>query len=130
MLSSLLRLVSFLAIAVLVVSFVAFANDEAGHGSKQTVARIDAADSNDSATAANDVNSPDPSASTERIRQHRHGTVREKIDDVDDALLSPFAGIATARSIWVQRIVTGVLGLVVYGFGLGLVARWARSRGI
>ena len=130
MLSSLLRLVSFAAVAVLVISFVAFASDEAGHGSQETVARIDSANSNDSAAVPRDINAASPTAETERARERRHGALRERIDDVDDALLSPFKGIAGNGSIWEQRIVEGLLAFLVFGVGLGFLARYAATRGV
>ncbi len=41
-------------------------------------------------------------------------------------LLSPFAGLAEgAGSQWVRRGVPALLALLVYGFGLGLLARFA-----
>lgn len=71
-----------------------------------------------------------PTAAGEREREKRHGDLREAIDDANDILLAPFAGISdTAGSRWVQRGVPALLGLLVYGFGLGYLARYARGRG-
>ena len=71
-----------------------------------------------------------PTPAGEREREQRHGDVRELIDDANDILLAPFAGITdTAGSRWVQRGVPALLGLLVYGFGIGFLARYARGRG-
>jgi len=65
-----------------------------------------------------------------RERERRHSDVREAIDDVNDVLLAPFAGISkNASSRWAQRGVPALLGLLVYGFGLGYTARFMTARG-
>ena len=70
-----------------------------------------------------------PTPAGERERERRHGDVREAIDDVNDVLLSPFAGVSdSATSRWVRRGVPSLLGLLVYGFGLGYVARFMTAR--
>jgi hypothetical protein len=131
MISSLLRLASLACIAVLVISFGAFASEQAGHGSKATVAKIAAADASTDAPAPEaQIDEASPDLRTERARERRHGALREKIDDVDDALLSPFKGIAGNGSIWEQRIVEGLLAFLVFGVGLGFLARYAATRGV
>jgi hypothetical protein len=71
-----------------------------------------------------------PSPAGERERERRHGQPREFIDDVDDVLLSPFASInENATSRWARRGVPTLLGLLVYGFGLGYMARFMTARG-
>ena len=73
---------------------------------------------------------PDPTPRAERERELRNSRVREYIDDANDVLLRPFAGIvANDRSRWVQRGVPALLGLLVYGFMLGFLARYARGFG-
>jgi len=129
--STLLRLASILCTAVLLISFVAFASDQAGHGSKQTVAKIASADASENiGTTTTDLNEPNPSALTERLREQQHGALREKIDDADDALLAPFAGVTSSDSIWGQRIAAGLLAFLVFGAGLGFLGRYAALRGI
>ena len=71
-----------------------------------------------------------PTAAGERTREGRNGQVRELIDDANDVLLKPFAGVSdTAGSRWVQRGVPALLGLLVYGFLLAYAARFAHGRG-
>jgi hypothetical protein len=132
--SSLLRIAALLCSAVLIFSFVAFASDQAGKSSKETVAKIATADSADNpanqrALIAN-VNQASPSATTERVREKQHGALREHLDDANDVLVSPFGGIISSSSIWAQRIVTGLLALLVFGLGLGFLGRYASSRGV
>ena len=130
MVSSILRLASIACCGVLLISFVAFASDQAGEGSKQTVAKIGEANSGRTHMSETELNAPDPSASTERMREKRHGSLREKLDDANDALVSPFDGIVASDSVWAQRVATGLLGFLVFGLGLGYLARLVAARGI
>jgi len=71
-----------------------------------------------------------PSPAGERERERRHGQPREVIDDVNDVLLAPFAGVSDDSSDrWEQRGYPTLLGLLVYGFGLGYLARFMTARG-
>jgi hypothetical protein len=73
---------------------------------------------------------PDPTPRVERERELRDSRGREYIDDANDVLLRPFNGIvADNRSRWVQRGVPAIFGLLVYGFLLGFLARYARGFG-
>ena len=70
-----------------------------------------------------------PTAVGEIQREKRHSTAREYIDDANDVLLKPFAGVAESGSRWAQRGIPTVLALLTYGFLLGYLARFARGRG-
>ena len=71
-----------------------------------------------------------PTAAGERERERRHGQPREIIDDINDTLLAPFAGITeNETSRWAQRGVPALIGLLVYGFGLGYLSRFMTARG-
>jgi hypothetical protein len=128
--SSLLRIASLLCSAVLVLSFAAFAADQAGAGSKQTVARIASADSGEDTVGGPNLDQPSPNAATERLREKRHGALRERLDDADDALVAPFKGASSSGSIWTQRAIAALLALLVFGVGLHYLARLAALRGI
>jgi hypothetical protein len=128
--SSLLRIASILCSAVLVLSFGAFASDQAGAGSKQTVAAITTADASEQVAPAPNLDQPSPNAETERVREKSHSPVREKLDDANDALVAPFKGVSASGSIWTQRIVAALLALLVFGVGLHYLARLAALRGI
>jgi hypothetical protein len=55
--------------------------------------------------------------------------VREAIDDADDVLVTPFAPLTEgSSSSWVRRGIPTLLALVVYGFGLAFLARFASGR--
>jgi hypothetical protein len=116
MLSSLIKLVSIVCCLIVALSFAAFASDQAGHGSKQDVAKI----------ASEDTNAPAQQAK----QADHHGPLRQKLDGADRALTSPFNGVTTSRSGWTQRIVTTLLAFLVFGLGLGFLARLAALRGI
>ena len=71
----------------------------------------------------------DPEPAGERAREKLHTTAREYIDDANDILLRPFAGIVNSGSRWAQRGVPTILGLLVYGFLLAYLARFMHGRG-
>jgi hypothetical protein len=116
-LERLLRAVAILASLVIVVSFALFANDKLGESSSKQQRQL-----------ALDIEQPDPNAQAERLREKRHSGVRETIDDADDFLLSPFSGVVSSSDSWVTRGVPSLLGLLLYGFVLGFLARFARGR--
>jgi hypothetical protein len=112
--TSLLRLIAVAASVVIVLSFGAFVADETRKGSENQVAKVD--------------RQVAPGAEVERLREKRHGAVREHIDDANDFLLKPFANVIDSHSLWAQRVVTGLLGLLAYGLGLSLLANYIRPR--
>ena len=116
----LLRTVSVVAGAIVLFSFALFAIDETrdfstGEPGRRRRARRDALRRAD--------------AREERARERAHSSVRETIDDADDILVAPFAGIVSGSdSSWVRRGVPTLLALIVWGFGLSFLARYARGR--
>ena len=129
MIGSLLRAASIVCTLIVLLSFAMFATDQASNGSKQTVATLGQEDgtpsSQPASTPQGNVNAPDPSPRTERAREKRHGQPRELIDDGNDILVSPFKSVVSgSKSIWAQRIVTTLLALLVFGFGLRMLAAW------
>jgi hypothetical protein len=57
------------------------------------------------------------------------GSLRHTIDEVAKAITSPFSGITEGfSSQWLIRGVDLALALLVYGFGLGYLARLIRVR--
>ena len=64
----------------------------------------------------------------EREREKRNSSFREYIDDANDVLLKPFAGIVSETSgRWTQRGVPTLLGLLLYGFVIAYLARYAQG---
>ena len=73
---------------------------------------------------------PAPEPAGELAREKRHSTAREYVDDANDILLRPFAGIVSSTGgRWAQRGVPTILGLLVYGFLLAYLARFMHGRG-
>ena len=121
MLEGLLRTVSIVASAIVLLSFALFAIDETRDASAKSAAGIAGLD----ATRASD-----PSARQERARERAHSRAREAVDDANDVLVAPFAGLVSgSESSWVRRGVPALIALVVYGFGLSFLARYAKGRG-
>ena len=54
--------------------------------------------------------------------------VEKVLDGANQTLLDPFAGLVESSNPWVTRGVPTVLALLVYGAGLGFLARYVRSR--
>ena len=103
LLQTVLRCASTIACAILIVSFGLFAIEKSKAGAK------------DQAEKVVGINEPSPDPQNERQREQKHSDVREAIDDANDVLTQPFAGVVDSSSIWVQRIVTTLLALLVYG---------------
>src|SRR4051794_38769223 len=115
--SKLLRLLSILCSLVLLVSFAMFASDQARGGSNETVAKIAAADAQDQRQEA-------PAA------EKKHSDVRKAIDRANGKLVGPFKGVIATRSEWAKHISQTLLAFLVFGLGLGFLARYASTRGI
>jgi hypothetical protein len=114
-----MRTVSVVASAIVLVSFGLFAIDEtrnASEASARAIAGLEA------------TRSSDPSARQERARERAHSRAREAIDDADDLLVAPFAPVVSGSdSSWIRRGVPTLLALIIYGFGLSFLARYARG---
>lgn len=118
--STLLRLGSRIACAIVLVSFALFAIDQAGSASAQQQNEV-----NESASAGSAGAKPKSTASAKK----GEGGVREAIDEASSTITSPFAGaVAGVHNEWATRGVRLLLALLVYGFGLGYLARVLRVR--
>jgi hypothetical protein len=112
------RIVAIVLSLLVAAGFLLFAVDDFSRASAQSRDRIEG------------IEAPDPTPTAERTREQRNGRARELVDDANDVLLRPFAGIvADASSRWVRRGVPALLGLLVYGFLLGYLARYTRGFG-
>ena len=126
MISSLLRLVSTACVVVLALSFLLFAADQAKSGSEQQIARL-GEQGGESDSSSGNINRADPGERTERARERRRGPVREAVDDANDVLVKPFAGLVDGSdSIWVQRGVPSLLALLAFGVLLRIAAAYVR----
>jgi hypothetical protein len=119
-LEGLLRTAGIVASVIVLLSFALFALDETRNAAKASAAAVAGLDA---------TRSSNPTAGQERARERAHTRVREAIDDADDILVAPFAPITQNTSnSWVARGVPTLLALLVYGFGLSFLARFARGR--
>jgi hypothetical protein len=116
---SVIRLVAILCSGIVLLGFSLFAVDEMGRGSQNQqnalAAELDDGSDTPPATIA-------PSAKEELLREQRNGSFREAVDDANDILLAPFGGLVDSDNVWVANGVPTVLGLLLYGLLLGLVA--------
>jgi len=102
-----------IALSLLVgASFVLFAVDQLGGASRHQQQEIDAGQPVDPGVL------PQP---------RRRAQPRRFIDGAAHTLLEPFAGIVTSTSLWARRGIPTALGLLLYGVGLGFLARYARG---
>jgi hypothetical protein len=117
--AGLLRLLAVCLCAVVALGFVMFAADEMDRGSKTQQQAIDKGVGSGQAMIA----PPAPTPQEEYVREQQHGNVREAIDDANDLLLAPFSEfVSGSKSHWVTHGVPALLGLLIYGVGLGLLA--------
>ena len=116
---SLIRLVGIVCSAIVLLGFAFFATDEMGRGSQ-----------NQQNALASELSSTDdpppvaPSPEEEAQRERMNGTFREAVEDANDLLIGPFAGlVGSADNTWVTHGVPALLGLLLYGFCLGMLAK-------
>jgi hypothetical protein len=115
----LIRIAASVATVFVLLGFGAFAFDQARGASHASVKGL----------GGDPTTFSDPSPDQERVREKLHSGPREFIDDVNDVLLSPFAGVVdSAKSKWVRRLVPALLALLVYGVGGGFLSRYAAAR--
>jgi hypothetical protein len=98
--------VSFVCCVLVIASFGFFAADQASGASSQQVAS---------------VNGSTPPAT----HTAHHGPIRRFVDAAAKDLTSPFQSLATSSSQWANHLLLLILGLAVYGVGLGYLARYA-----
>jgi hypothetical protein len=109
MVATVIRWVAVVASALVIVGFGAFAIDASREGSNQQVQRLS-----------------EGQPVTAKTSEH-HGAVRRALDDADGAVLSPFSGIVDSNDRWVRHGIPALLGLLVYGVGLFLLANFLDS---
>jgi hypothetical protein len=116
---SLLRLVAIVTSGFVLLGFAYFAADELDRGSKgQQNALAGELQGMDA-----EVIPIAPPPELEATRELQHGGFREFVDDVGDVLLAPFSELVDSNHPWVRRGVPTLLALLLYGLGLGALAR-------
>jgi hypothetical protein len=109
-LSRALTVAALICCTLVGLSFALFAIDQASRASKQQVNAL--ATQSSSGTASQSPVS--------------HGQPRRFIDDAARSLTSPFRSLIGSSSQWSLEGVSTALALLVYGVGLGYLARYAR----
>ncbi len=111
---ALLRIGSRIACLIVIVSFGLFVIDQTSRASTHQQ------------EAVNGTNGGPTSKSKPPVKEDEAHKV---IDEVADKLTSPFSGItAGSTSQWAIRGVGTVMALLIYGVGLGFLARFLRLR--
>jgi hypothetical protein len=112
MLAKVLRLASVIICLIVALSFIVFAVNQtksaSGH-QREVLGESSSAVHNGKATS-------------------KESSVHKALDEAFYELTSPFSGIVSSSSEWVDRTVRLILALLVYGFGLGYLARVLRVR--
>lgn len=105
-----MRLASIVICLVAVVSFTLFAVNQTGNASTHQQQELNA-------------------EATAPATPPKESSLRRSVDDVSEAIASPFSAVtAGSSSQWLIRGVNLLLVLLVYGFGLGFLARLIRVR--
>jgi hypothetical protein len=110
------RVLVYLAVgccALIIGSFGMFAMDQVSGASSQQVQQL-----------ASDAGAP----SAQSAAVHREAQPRKFIDGAASTLTSPFSAVlSSSDSAWAQESFVTAVGLLVYGFGLGYLARFSRG---
>ena len=117
MLHRALHLVSLFCCLIVAASFVLFAHDQVAGASQHQTAEV----VGPTAVASTNV-------SSDRTATVHHSQPRVFIDGVTKTLTAPFTSLVSSSNPWVDHGVPAALALVVYGLGLGLIARYAREQ--
>jgi hypothetical protein len=115
---SLIRLAAIVMSGFVLIGFAFFAVDELDRGSKTQQQAL----ANELDGSSPEVIPVAPAPADEAAREAAHGDVREIVDDVNDVLLGPFTDLVNSADVWVARGVPTILGLLLYGVGLGFLA--------
>jgi|SRR5215210_8083112 len=115
---SFVRLLAIAASGIVLLGFAFFATDELSRGSQNQQNKLD----KEVTGALADPSPIAPTPDQEAERERTNGTFRELVDDANDVLLDPFTGIIDSKERWVTHGVPALMALLLYGFGLGMLA--------
>jgi hypothetical protein len=105
-----IKTAAFLCCALVVLSFAMFARDQLAGASAHQQSQL-VPGSTQSTGAATTT--------------HRHAQPRRFIDGAAKALTAPFAAIVQSSNAWVKNGLPTAFALLVYGLGLGYLARYS-----
>ena len=110
-----LRLASLVICLIALASFTVFAADQSGSASDHQQAEVHAAEG------------AGPTPNGQESGSGHESALHEDLDKAFSTVSSPFSGITSgSKSQWTIHIVDTLLVLLVYGFGLGFLARLMR----
>jgi hypothetical protein len=101
---------AYVCCGLVLASFLLFALDQASGASKHQVAALTS-----------------PSSATPKTTPAHPGEPRAFIDGAAKVLTGPFHSIIHPDSTWTKRIFEMLCAMLVYGFGLGYLARYSRG---
>jgi hypothetical protein len=107
-----LRLTAFACCVLIVASFAMFARDQMAGASQHQQTELVAGAHPTVASSA----------------PVKHAQPRRFIDSAAKALSKPFAAIVQSNNVWVKQGLPAVFALLVYGLGLGYLARFSAAR--
>lgn len=110
MIARLLLTISFVCCALVIASFALFAHDQVAGASKHQQNEL---------AAVTPTQTP--------VAVHKVGQPRRFIDAASHDLTSPFSSIVHTQNPWVDHGLPSILALIVYGLGLGYLARFSRG---
>jgi hypothetical protein len=115
---SIIRMIAIVMSGFILFGFAFFAADELDRGSKNQQNAL----ANELGDETVDPNPIAPTSDDEAAREAAHSSVREVVDDANDLLLGPFVDLVDSDQVWVNHGVPALLGLLLYGVGLGFLA--------
>jgi hypothetical protein len=122
-LASALRLASVLVCLIVIASFALFVVNKTSSASAHQQQELNGTTTVPGAQAVQGEGALTP------VKHAKKSSLRTRIDDASNAITSPFDGLSSGwSSQWLIRGVNLLLALVVYGFGLGFLARVIRVR--
>jgi hypothetical protein len=107
-----LRLTAFACCLLVVASFAMFARDQMAGASQHQQTEL-VAGAHPTAASSTPV---------------KHAQPRRAIDDAAKVLTRPFDAIVQSSNAWVKRGLPALFALLVYGLGLGYLARFSAAR--
>jgi hypothetical protein len=110
--SRVFRWTAFVCCALVVASFAMFARDQMAGASQHQQTELVAG-----AHPASVSNAP-----------VKHAQPRRFIDSAAKVLTTPFAAIVQSTNLWVKHGLPALFALLVYGLGLGYLARFSAAR--
>ncbi len=115
---SVIRLAAIAMSGFILLGFAFFAVDEMDRGSKNQQQAL----ANELEGSTVEVPPIAPAPQDELARENANSQFREVVDDVNDVLLGPFVDLVDSSNTWVTHGVPALLGLLLYGLGLGFLA--------